>query len=85
MPTGSGLSAQWGFAEETYVNEIQTITGTPSATFGLTYNGANTTVSLSTTASAAQIQAALEALPNVGTGGVVVHRRPAAGRRHGDV
>jgi hypothetical protein len=71
MPTGSGLSAQWGFAEETYVNEIQTITGTPSATFGLTYNGANTTVSLSTTASAAQIQAALEALPNVGTGGVV--------------
>lgn len=71
MPTGSGLSAQWGFAEEVYTNEVQTLTGTPSATFGLVYNGAATPVSLTTTATAASIQAALEALPNVGVGGVV--------------
>src|SRR5262245_31157980 len=76
MPIGSGLSSQVGWAEETYVNEVQRISGTPSATFGLTFDGANTTVTLSTTASAASVQAALEALPNIGTGGVTASGGP---------
>lgn len=71
MATGSGISAQFGMAAEVYTNEVQTISGTPSGTFGLTFDGANTTVTLATNASAASIQAALEALPNIGTGGVV--------------
>src|SRR4051812_36368285 len=79
MPTGSGLSLQWGVGEELYVNEVQTITGTPSATFGLTYDGASTPVTLTTTAPAASIQAALEALPNIGTGGVVCTGGPLPG------
>lgn len=70
MPTGSGLAAQLGAVKETYTNEVQTLTGTPSGTFTLTYDGATTT-SLATNAAAAVIQAALEALPNIGTGGVV--------------
>jgi hypothetical protein len=64
----SGIAAQLGMAEELYVNEVQTITGTPSATFGLNYDGALTTVSLTTTATAASIQTALNALPNLGNG-----------------
>lgn len=69
MPQQSGLSAQVGLAAEVYTNEVQTISGTPSAPFTLTFEGA-TTASLVAAASAAQIQAALEALPNIGTGGV---------------
>jgi hypothetical protein len=71
MPTGSGVSAQWGMAAEVYTNEVQQISGTPSATFGLTFDGANTTVSLATNAASAAVQSALEALPNIGVGGVV--------------
>lgn len=71
MGLGSGLSAQIGYAEEVYTNEVQTISGTPSATFGLNFDGALTPVNLPTNASASAIQAALEALPNIGTGGVV--------------
>lgn len=70
MAVGSGLSAQIGMAEEVYTNEVQRISGTPSGTFGLTFDGANTAVSLTTTASAASIQTALNALGNIGTGGV---------------
>ena len=69
--TGSGLSAQFGMVAEVYTNEVQQLSGTPSATFGLNFDGALTTITLSTTATAPQIQAALEALPNIGTGGVV--------------
>lgn len=70
MPVGSGLATQFGAAEETITNEVQTLTGTPSGTFTLSFDGA-TTSSLATNASAGAVQAALEALPNIGTGGVV--------------
>lgn len=69
--TASGISAQFGMAEEVYTNEVQQLSGTPSGTFGLNFDGALTTVSLATNAAAAAVQAALEALPNIGTGGVV--------------
>jgi hypothetical protein len=68
----SGLAAQLGVAEEIYVNEVQSVSGTPSAVFSLIFDGAQTPLGgLATNASAAAIQAALEALPNIGTGGVV--------------
>lgn len=70
MPPGTGISAQLGLAEESYVNEVQQISGTPSGPFGLNFDGALTVTTLATNASAAAIQAALEALPNIGTGGV---------------
>ncbi len=69
MAIGSGIAAQIGIAEELYVNEVQTITGTASATFTLTFEGATTTA-LATTDTAANIQAALIALPNIGAAGV---------------
>jgi hypothetical protein len=69
MPTGSGISAQLGLAVEVYTNAQQTLTGTPSGTFTLTFEGATTT-SLATNASAANVAAALQALPNVGATGV---------------
>src|SRR6266700_5448808 len=68
MTVKSGIAGQLGIAEEVYANEAQTITGTPSGTFGLNYDGALTTVTLTTTASAASIQTALNALPNLGNG-----------------
>lgn len=71
MAIGSGIGAQFGLAREVYTNEVQSISGTPSGVFGLTFDGANTVTTLATTATAPAIQAALEALPNVGTGGVV--------------
>ncbi len=71
MAIGSGVAAQVGLAREVYVNEVQSIAGTPSGVFGVTFDGANTVTTLATNASAAAIQAALEALPNIGTGGVV--------------
>lgn len=73
MSTGSTIDASIGFAEEVYTNEVQTITitGTPTGgTFTLTYDGA-TTSAIAYNAAAATVQAALEALPNIGTGGVV--------------
>lgn len=71
MPIGSGLGAQLGLVEEAYTNEVQQISGTPSGTFGLNFDGALTTVTLATTATAVSIQNALNALPNIGAGGVV--------------
>lgn len=68
MTVKSGIAAQIGIAEEVYTNEVQTISGTPSATFGLNFDGALTTVTLTTTATAASIQTALNALPNLGNG-----------------
>jgi len=70
MAIKSGLSAQIGIAEEAYTNEVQSISGSPSATFGLNFDGALTTVTLTTTATAASIQTALNLLPNIGAGGV---------------
>lgn len=63
------------------VNEVQaiTITGTPTGgTFTLAYDGAVTTA-LAFNAAAAAVQAALEALPNIGTGNVLVAGGPAPG------
>src|SRR4051812_12903723 len=69
MPVGAGLAGQVGWAQEVYTNEVQTLTGTPSVPFTLTFDGATTTV-LATNAAAATIQNALNALPNIGAGGV---------------
>lgn len=55
------------------VSEVQTvtITGTPTGgTFTLTYEG-DTTAAIAYNAAAAAVQAALELLPSIGTGGVV--------------
>lgn len=71
MPVASGLSGQLGMAEELYTNEVQSISGTPSGVFGLTFDGAGTITTLAITESAVNIQNALNALPNVGTAGVV--------------
>lgn len=51
--------------------QVVTLGGTGLTSFTLTLSG-QTTTSLSATATAAQVQAALEALSNVGTGNVVV-------------
>jgi len=64
----SGLGAQFGMAVEPYTNEVQTISGTPSGTFGLVFDGANTVTTLATNASAASIQTALNNLVNLGNG-----------------
>lgn len=69
MPIGSGLSAQIGLAEEVYTNEVQSITGAAGGAWTLTFDGATTT-SLTTTDTATNIQNALNALPNIGAGGV---------------
>jgi hypothetical protein len=71
MPTGSGIALQYGFAEEAYVNEVMTLTGTPSAIFGLIFDGAATPVTIPIAATSVQVQSALEALPNIGVGNVV--------------
>lgn len=76
MPIGTGLAAQIGMAEEVYTNEVQRISGTPSGVFGVSFDGALTITTLATNASAAAIQAALEALPNIGTGGVTASGGP---------
>lgn len=81
MGLGSGLSAQLGIAEEVYTNEVQTlaITGTPTGgTITFTYDGA-TTSALAFNAAAAAVQAAFEALPNIGTGGVSASGGPFPG------
>jgi hypothetical protein len=68
-------------AEEAYVNAVQTITVTGAPTggsFKLTYDGAQT-AAIAWNATAAVVQAALEALPNIGTGGVVGAGGPLPG------
>ena len=70
MGVPSGLGAQFGAAAETYTNEVQSISGTASGTFGLSFGTYSGAASLSTTATAPQVQAYLEAFPNIGTGGV---------------
>jgi hypothetical protein len=63
------------------VNEQQTvtITGTPTGgTFTLTYAGA-TTAAIAFNAAAAAVTAALEALPNIGPGNVLVSGGPGPG------
>jgi hypothetical protein len=51
-------------------NEVQTITGTPSGTFGLSIAGVDGPVTLATNASAAAVQTYLRALYNLGPDGV---------------
>lgn len=57
------------------IDEQQTATGTPSAVFSIKF-GPESTATLPKDASAAQVQAALEALPNVGVGNVSVADGP---------
>src|SRR5262245_10754444 len=68
MATGSGVAAQFGMAAEVYTNEVQTISGTPSGTFGLTFDGENTVTTLATNESAVNIQTALNNLVKLGAG-----------------
>lgn len=62
-------------------NEVQTISGTPSATFSLSADGFTGPVTLSTTATAADVQAYLNAFPqyNYGSGAVVCTGGPLPG------
>lgn len=77
LPTFSGRPLSSGTAPVNGTNEIQTITigGTPTAgSFTLTFNGSTTgaiTWSATNTTLVANIDAALEALGRIGTGGVV--------------
>jgi hypothetical protein len=57
-------------------NEVQTITGTPSATFGLSIGGDAGPTTLTTTATAASIQTYLRALPSLGSDGATVTGGP---------
>ena len=66
MGVPSGLGAQFGAAAETYTNEVQSISGTASGTFGLSFGTYSGAASLSTTATAPQVQAYLEAFPTLG-------------------
>ena len=70
MAIPSGISAQLGVIDEVYTNEVQSISGTASGVFTLVFEGA-TTATIALNAAAATVQAALEALPSIGTGGVV--------------
>ena len=78
MPTGSGISAQLATANEVYTNAQQTLTGTASGTFTLTFEGA-TTGTLAVASTSAQIAAALQALPNIGATGVTAAGGPLPG------
>jgi hypothetical protein len=53
------------------VNEVQSISGTPSATFGLTVDGVTGPISLSTSATAQNVQDYLNAFPAYAPAGVV--------------
>ena len=66
------------FTDASGQNEIQRISGSPGGTFSLTFDGVPTAATLTTGAIAADIQAALEALPNIGAGGVLVQGGPLA-------
>lgn len=71
--TNGGIGVLHVFAFQGTSNEVQTltVTGTPTAGgFTLTFNGWST-AELAFNASAATIQAALEALPSIGTGNVL--------------
>ena len=67
-----------GVAPCTDVNEVQTISGTPSADFSILFDGQATTT-LAQNASAAAVRTALEALPNIGVGDVKVTGGPLPG------
>jgi hypothetical protein len=56
----------------TATNEVQSISGTPSATFALTVDGTTGPVSLSTTATAQNVQDYLNAFPQYSSGAGVV-------------
>lgn len=76
IPSGTNLSkitANGLYGPYTVTNEIQTVTegGAGLTSFTLTYSG-QTTASLAALANAAQVQAALEALSNIGAGNVTV-------------
>ena len=61
------------FTDNSGLNEVQHIAGTPSGTFSLTYDGLNTDplTPLPVAAPSLEIQTALEALPTIGGGGVL--------------
>lgn len=76
IPSGTNLAkitASGLYGPYTVSNEVQTVTegGSGLTSFTLTYSG-QTTSSLAALATAAQVQAALEALSNVGVGNVTV-------------
>ncbi len=60
------------------VNEVQTLTGTPSAPFSLEFDGQRT-ATLPVDATAGQVRAALEALPNISANALSVSGTLAAG------
>lgn len=81
MPPGSGLSAQLGYGEEVYANEVQTLTitgGPTGGTFTLNFDGA-VTAPIAFNAAAAAVDAVLEALANIGTAGVTCAGGPLPG------
>lgn len=57
-------------------NEVQTIAGTPSATFGLSFGGEVGATSLATNATAAAVQTYLRAFSNIGPTGVTCSGGP---------
>src|SRR5258706_9739090 len=57
-------------------DEVQSISGTPSATFALTVDGFTGPVSLTTTATAQNVQDYLNAFPQYAPAGGVCTRRP---------
>lgn len=76
IPSGTNLAkitASSLYGPYTVTNEIQTLTegGAGLTSFTVTYSG-QTTASLAAAATAAQVQAALEALSTIGAGNVVV-------------
>ena len=75
MPTGSGISAQIGVAEEVYTNNVQTLTGAPGAPWTLNFDGAVTS-SLAAAETAVNVQTALQALPNIGLNGATCSGGP---------
>lgn len=76
IPSGASLAkitASGLYGPYTVSNEVQTLTegGSGLTSFTVTWNG-QTTASIAAAATAAQVQAALEALSNIGAGNVVV-------------
>ena len=59
------------------VDEVQTVSGTPTADFTLSLGVGTTTGTILTTATAADVQTALEALPSIGAPNVAVTDGPA--------
>lgn len=82
IPSGTALAkitASGLYGPYTVSNEVQTLTegGSGLTSFTITWNG-QTTASLDDDATAAEVQAALEALSNIGVGDVVVTGGPLA-------